>query len=79
MLLSEIGDKIIIDISTGTKLGELWDGELIFDEDSGKIYALVLPIEEHGFPFTKTMGETTLPWSSIVKIGESLILFESEY
>ena len=32
MLLSEIGDKEIIDISKGSMHGRLWDAEMLFDE-----------------------------------------------
>jgi len=77
MLLSQIGDKEIIDISTGCKYGELWDAEIIFDKSTGKIFALILPTEKKTFPWSRTEDSTTLPWDSIVKISPSLILFES--
>ena len=37
MLLSEIGDKEIVDISKGSMHGRLWDAEILFDEKTGKI------------------------------------------
>lgn len=64
MLLSEIGDKEIIDITKGTRHGSFWDAEVIFDERNGKIQALTVP----GFHLT---------WDSILKIGEDLIIFKS--
>ena len=32
MLLSEIGDKEIVDIVKGSMHGKLWDAEMLFDE-----------------------------------------------
>lgn len=77
MLLSEIGNKEIIDISTGCKYGELWDTEIIFDEKTGKICSLVIPIEEGGIFHSRSVETITLPWDSIVRISPTLILFES--
>ena len=37
MLLSEIGDKEIIDLTKGSMHGKLWDAEMFFDESSGAI------------------------------------------
>ena len=39
MLLSEIGDKEIIDISKGSMHGRLWDAEMLFDETTGVIHS----------------------------------------
>ena len=36
MLLSEIGDKEIVDISKGSMHGRLWDAEILFDEKQEK-------------------------------------------
>ena len=35
MLLSEIGNKEIVDLSTGCSHGELWNAELLFEKKSG--------------------------------------------
>ena len=56
MLLSEIGDKEIVDLTKGSRHGSFWDAELIFDGKTGKIESLTAP----GFE---------LSWDSIVKIG----------
>ena len=37
MLLSEIGDKEIVDIVKGSMHGKLWDAEMLFDEKTGVI------------------------------------------
>ena len=35
MLLSEVGNKEIVDMSTGTNHGQLWDAEMVFDRKTG--------------------------------------------
>lgn len=77
MLLSEIGDKEIIDLTKGSRHGSLGDAEILFDEKSGTIKALLVPdfIEKRHFGGYKE--ELQLPWESIIKIGEDLIIFRS--
>ena len=44
MLLSEIGNKEIVDLSTGCSHGELWNGSnRLFEKKSGKIKAVLVP------------------------------------
>ena len=43
MRLSEVGNKEIVDLSTGCNHGQLWDAEMLFDRKSGKIKAVLVP------------------------------------
>ena len=76
MLLSEIGDKEIVDITSGSMHGKLWDAEMIFDEDNGVIKALIVP-DFHGVGHGRFRTDLQLPWSSILVIGEDMIIFRS--
>ena len=76
MRLSEIGNKEIIDLSTGSRHGQLWDSELLFDPQTGEIKAILIS----DFKASKQMRleeYTQLPWQSILKIGEDMIIFQS--
>lgn len=42
MLLSEVGNKEIVDMSTGTNHGQLWDAEMVFDRKTGKIKSVLV-------------------------------------
>ncbi|MBR5129068.1 MAG: YlmC/YmxH family sporulation protein [Firmicutes bacterium] len=75
MLLSEIGDKEIVDLVHGTMHGKLWDAEMIFDETTGSIKSLVIP--QLGGMSTKFKDNIYLPWNSIVIIGKDMIIFRS--
>ena len=76
MRLSEIGNKEIIDLSTGSRHGQLWDSELLFDPETGDIKAILIS----DFKASKQMRleeYRQLPWQSILKIGEDMIIFQS--
>ncbi len=77
MRLSEIGDKEIIDIRDGSKHGQLWDAEMIFDENTGEIKSLLVPDFEGASRFRKSGDYLQLPWQSILKIGDEIIIFQS--
>lgn len=76
MLLSEIGDKEIVDISKGSMHGRLWDAEIIFDEKTGLIHSLIVPHFQGERNHFKE--ELQLPWNSIIIIGEDIIIFKSQ-
>ena len=75
MRLSEIGDKEIADLSKGSLHGKLWDAEMLFDEHTGAISVLLVPDFQGSDRHMR--GELHLSWSSIVIVGEDMILFKS--
>lgn len=77
MLLSEIGDKEIIDLTKGTRHGAFWDAEILFDQRTGKIKSLLVPDFQGKSRFSAPHDTFQLPWESIVKIGEDIIIFRS--
>jgi len=76
MLLSEIGDKEIVDISKGSMHGRLWDAEIIFDEKTGIIHSLL--VADFHSSINRFHDDRQLPWTSIIVIGEDTIIFRSE-
>lgn len=77
MLLSEIGDKEIIDLTKGSRHGAFWDAEMLFDESTGRIKALLVPNFQGKGRFSPLREDLQLPWDSIIKIGEDMIIFRS--
>ena len=75
MLLSEIGDKEIVDLSKGSLHGKLWDAEMLFDERTGAIQSLLVP--DFQATGSRVKGDLQLPWNSIVIVGEDIIIFKS--
>lgn len=79
MRLSEIGSKEIVDLSKGSSLGQLWDTELLFERKNGAIKAVLIPGDCSKGPFKRSQEQwIQLPWNNIVKIGEDMIIFQSE-
>lgn len=78
MRLSDLNYFEIVDISTGSRRGGAGDGDLLFEEQEGKIKALLVPDNRIRTGFLSSCGEPLqIPWESIRKIGEDLILVES--
>ena len=75
MRLSEIGDKEIVDLSNGSMHGKLWDAEILFDENTGVIHALMVPDFQSSRSYLKE--NLQLPWKSIIIVGEDTIIFQS--
>ncbi|MBR6799734.1 MAG: YlmC/YmxH family sporulation protein [Firmicutes bacterium] len=79
MRLSDIGNKEIVDVSTGTSYGQLWNADMIFDKKTGQIKSVLAPssIQSTGI-FKKSYNDMCeLPWDSIVIIGDDIIIFRS--
>ena len=79
MRLSDIGNKEIVDVSTGTSYGQLWNADMVFERKTGKIKAVLAPssIQSTGI-FKKGYNNMyELPWDSIVIIGDDMIIFRS--
>lgn len=68
--LSDLRYKEVIDQSTGQRLGYVCDAEI--DLDDGKIVSLIVPGQK------KLSGDDDyiLPWGSISRLGEDIILAE---
>ena len=78
MRLSDIGYKEIIDLADGGRYGQLADSELLFDPINGKIRALLVPqIQSRMSLFRQDQNFTQLPWESIKKIGEDIIVLDT--
>ena len=76
MRLNDLGDKEIVNLSNGSRHGQLADAELLFDEKQGKIKAILVPDYRGRIGFMGGKDFIQLPWSSIRKIGEDIIIFE---
>ena len=49
MRLSELGEKEIINLNNGARLGLLNDADIVFDEETGKIVSLIAPEQRLSF------------------------------
>lgn len=73
MELSRLSRKEIINIHDGSRLGYVGDSDLVIDEDTGDIQSII--IVPRGLKM-KTTRELDIPWTSIKKIGEEILLVD---
>lgn len=77
MKLSDLGDKEIVNLANGSRHGQLANAELLFDEHQGKIKAILVPEYQGRMSFFGNKEYLQLPWNTIRKIGEDIIIFEA--
>lgn len=78
MRLSELGGKEIVNLNDGGRLGIIADSDLIIDDKSGKILALLVPDRRNQLRIFSTSDRNgiEIPWSAIRKIGNDMIIIE---
>ncbi len=79
MRLSELGNKEVVNLNNGGRLGLLADSDILFDEDTGEIISIIVPERRMAFKILGIEnGGMEIPWSSIRKIGYDMIIIELE-
>jgi YlmC/YmxH family sporulation protein len=71
---SDFRQKEVINISDGKRLGFVSDVEI--DLESGKVEAVILPGVGKLFGLLGKESEFIIPWDSIKKVGEDIILVD---
>ncbi len=77
MRLSDLGDKEIINVADGSRYGDLYNAELMFEESTGKIRVIMAPEHKGRISFTGNRNYVHLPWDCIKKIGEDIIIVDT--
>ncbi|MFD1850333.1 YlmC/YmxH family sporulation protein [Oceanobacillus bengalensis] len=77
MRFGEISGKEIVSLNEGVRLGILGQTDLEIDEKTGQIHAFIIP-NYKWFGLKKEGAETKIRWSSIKKIGEDMIMVETD-
>ncbi len=78
MRFSAISGKEIVNLNDGSRLGIIGDSDLLIDEKTGKIMALLIPEERGFFSFLSSSALMEIPWQAIKKIGSDMIIIEAE-
>ena len=75
MNLSDLQDKELIDISSGKRIGNIID---IIISRKGEVQKLVLEDKKNSRRiFGSSKEEITISWNKIIKIGDDIILVDS--
>ncbi len=77
MRLTELGDKEIVNLNSGGRLGLIADSDFLIDENTGKIISLLVPERKFSFRILGLESSgTEIPWSAIRKIGYDMVIIE---
>lgn len=76
MKLSSIAGKEIVNLTTGERLGIVAESDLVIEEDTGRIIALVIPRDRSFFSLKKDKRMLEVPWRNVKKIGNDMIIIE---
>lgn len=76
MKLSDLGGKEIVNLNDGQRLGIIANSDLVIDEKTGKILALLVPDTRTQFKLFGDKNEIEIPWDAIRKIGDDMIIIE---
>lgn len=73
---SDFRRKEVIDIFTGSRLGFISDVDI--DLDKGIVNSIIIPGKRTFFGLFPAKEDYILPWKSIQKIGDDIILVTTE-
>lgn len=76
MRLSKLGGKEIVNLNDGGRLGVIANSDLIIDEKTGKIMAMIVPDRKNQFKIFGDKYEVEVPWEAVRKIGNDMIIIE---
>jgi YlmC/YmxH family sporulation protein len=76
--LSEIGGQEIINLFDGGRLGVVADVDLLIDDSTGHIEALLIPEQKSLFSLFSSNDYIEVPWDAIRKIGQDTLIVEME-
>ncbi len=74
---SEFRYKEVINVRSGTRLGYVCDAQ--FQSPEGRITALIVPGKPRYLGLFGREDDYILPWECISRIGEDIILVESDH
>ena len=76
MTLSDLKHKDVIQFKTGENLGRVDD--IRFDEVTSRLQSIILYGRQHLFGLLGREEDRYIPWSSVRRFGEDIILVEQE-
>lgn len=76
MKFNELGGKEIVNLNDGCRLGMLAESDLLLDERTGKIKALLVPDMRSHFSIFSDKNFIQIPWECVKKIGNDMIIIE---
>ncbi|QGH34584.1 YlmC/YmxH family sporulation protein [Gracilibacillus salitolerans] len=77
MRFNDLSSKELIDLTTGSRLGVLGQTDLEIDEKTGQIISFTIP-QYSMFGLRKSESYSRIDWNQIKKVGDDMIIVETE-
>ncbi len=77
MRYKDISGKEIVNVNEGSRLGVLGQTDLEINEHTGQIESFIIP-NYKWFGLKKEGEETKIKWEAIRKIGEDMIIIDTD-
>ncbi|MGM0502451.1 MAG: YlmC/YmxH family sporulation protein [Bacillota bacterium] len=74
MKLNQLMGKEIINLADGEKLGSIAEVDITFDQQTGSLKSILVPVEKGVFNFLGEDKFFEVPWESIIKIGQEVVI-----
>lgn len=79
MLFSELAGKVLVNLENGEVIGNVGDADLLIDELTGDIDALLLPARNHMLSRNNHDDAfLSIKWKDVKKIGPEIVVVELE-
>ena len=76
MLFSELAGKVLVNLENGEVIGNVGDADLLIDELTGEIDALLLPARNHMLSRNHEDAFISIKWKDVKKIGPEIMVVE---
>ena len=74
--LGDLGGKEVINLGDGCRLGVIDDCDLVFEEKTGRISALLLPGRTGLLSVFGVNRPATIPWPAVRRIGDEVVIVD---
>lgn len=75
MELSRLSRREIINLYDGARLGFIGEADLVIDEKSGEIKAIIVAPRGLSLKFSRSK-EMFIPWTAVKKIGDEVMIID---
>lgn len=76
MRIYDFRQKEVINLSDGARLGYIFDAEI--NAETGKIESFIIPGQGKVLGIFGKDNELVIPWESIKKIGDDIVLIDTD-
>ena len=74
--LNQLMGKEIINLADGEKLGLIAEVDITFDQDTGDLKSILVPLDRGVLSFFSEENFFEVPWDAVIKVGQEVIIID---